>query len=146
MLLESGVSIAGIQPELVLSLIIADAIFTRHGHPMVLTSVVDGEHMHGSLHYVGAAADARRPDAGAESLTTTLARELGENYDVILEDDHIHWEFQPKHGANPDAGSDDGEPERAVEDISGTDAGNEGSGRGDSVDSDGTGAEPDAPE
>lgn len=146
MLLEPGVSIAGIQPELVLSLFMADAIFLRHGHPMVITSVQDGEHMHGSLHYVGAAADARKPESGAESLTATLARELGENYDVILEDDHIHWEFQPKHGANPDAGSDDGEPEREATDISGKDDRDEGGSGEDTVDSDGAGAEPDASE
>lgn len=144
MMFDEGVSLAGITPEMVLALVVAEQIMTRHGCPTIVTSVVDGEHMHGSLHYVGAAADIRTPENGSESITDDLARSLGNNYDVVLEESHIHIEFQPKHGANPDAGSDDGEPEREAADISGEDDSNEGSSGEDTVDSAGAGAEPDS--
>ena len=66
---------------------------------MVVTSVMDGKHRPGSLHYVGYAADLRTWAIESDHLaefTQGLAEELGEEFDVVLEKDHIHIEFQPK--------------------------------------------------
>ncbi len=99
MMILEGVAIAGIRPELLLALCIADKIYDQLGHELVITSALDGEHMRGSLHYVGAAADLRRPSDDVELITVRLRDALGENYDVVLETLHIHIEFQPKVGA-----------------------------------------------
>jgi len=97
--IDSGVSIAGIQPELVLALGIADKIYSQFGQGLVVTSVLDGQHMRGSLHYVGAAADLRLPLLDVGPILDLLRGALADNYDVVIEPGHFHIEFQPKTGA-----------------------------------------------
>jgi hypothetical protein len=98
---KHGVSINGIKPELVLGIDIAHGYFNSMGiNEMVLTSIVDGKHSHGSLHYIGYAADIRIwaiESKGLAEFTEGLAEELGSEFDVVLEKDHIHIEFQPKN-------------------------------------------------
>jgi len=95
-----GVKINGVKPEMVMGLLIAEGYFNSSGiSEMVVTSVVDGKHGVGSLHYVGYAADIRTWAIQNDSLpdfTKGLSEELGEEFDVVLEKDHIHIEFQPK--------------------------------------------------
>tara|TARA_R110000823_G_scaffold210943_3_gene341310 strand:+ start:3583 stop:3894 length:312 start_codon:yes stop_codon:yes gene_type:complete len=95
-----GVKIKGIKPEMVLGLLIAEGYFDSMGiSEMVVTSATDGKHGVGSLHYVGYAADVRTwaiQDGDLIDFTTGLSEELGEEFDVVLEKDHIHIEFQPK--------------------------------------------------
>jgi len=69
----------------------------------VITSMIDGKHMRGSLHYDGKAFDLRTFyfKGGSEGkVVKTFARELskalGKDYDVVVEKDHIHCEFDPK--------------------------------------------------
>lgn len=67
----------------------------------VITSVLDGHHMVGSAHFTGNAFDLRiwylfPLPLTPESFTKELDRLLGEDYDVVLEDTHIHVEFQPE--------------------------------------------------
>lgn len=100
MMIQDGVVIAGIRPEIVLALVVAWVIFSTFGERLVITSVVDGEHMRASLHYVGAAADIALPVEHLRDIMDALYDALGLNYDVVLEHDHIHIEFQPKGGLN----------------------------------------------
>lgn len=100
MQLKAGVSIAGIQPEIVLALVVAASIFPSDGGELMITSAVDGDHMVGSLHYVGAAVDIRYPTVDIDTFVVDLMNMLGSNYDVVRERTHLHIEFQPKHGAN----------------------------------------------
>jgi UDP-N-acetylenolpyruvoylglucosamine reductase len=65
----------------------------------VLTSANDGQHGFGSLHYAGLAVDVRTHHVTAndiEPLADTIREALGPQFDVVLEDTHIHVEFQPK--------------------------------------------------
>lgn len=97
---KDGVKINGIKPEMLMGLNIAEGYFNTYGiSQMVVTSAVDGKHGIGSLHYVGYAADVRTwaiPKADLPTFTVGLAEELGKEFDVVLEKDHIHIEFQPK--------------------------------------------------
>lgn len=99
MKIKSGVKLTGVRAEIILAMQIAANIYRAHGHELVITSVTDGKHGMGSLHYVGQAVDLRTSyfsrDEAAQ-VTVELREALGENYDVILEHDHIHVEFQPK--------------------------------------------------
>lgn len=99
--LKEGVSVQGIQPELVLGLVIVSSIweYYTHGIPFVITSVSDGVHSANSLHYSGRAVDIRSRDLSVPQLNSMIAlfrRALGPDYDVVLEPDHIHLEFDPK--------------------------------------------------
>ena len=66
---------------------------------IVITSGTEGQHKSGSLHYKGHAADIRTrnfPNPGAiRSFMAALKLELGEDYQLILESDHLHVEFDP---------------------------------------------------
>ena len=99
MMLKEGVSIAGIHPEIVLALLIVERVFVNLGQEFLITSVLDGVHMRGSLHYVGAAVDVRLPTSDLDDIIDGLHSGLGSDYDVVLESDHIHIGFQPKIGA-----------------------------------------------
>lgn len=99
MQLKTGVKIQGVRPELLLALQICDGVYWRmFKTDIVVTSIVDGAHMQGSMHYLGRAADLRiwGLEASIEALVKSLKISLGENYDVVLEKDHIHLEYDPK--------------------------------------------------
>jgi hypothetical protein len=96
--LKPGVRAAGIRPEIVLALQVAEGVWAAQGQALVVTSLTEGRHSRTSLHYAGAAADLRIWDLDAERARRELAEALGEDYDVVLERDHIHCEFQPKSG------------------------------------------------
>lgn len=99
MILKPGVRINGIRPELLLAIIAIDGIFTQRSQALTITAVIDGAHSRGSLHYVGMAFDARTRDLppGEADEAANLARAaLGEDFDVVVEVDHLHIEYQPK--------------------------------------------------
>ena len=75
---------------------------------VVVTSGNDGHHMDGSLHYKNAALDFRTGHSWMPPLMTeTEARELrdaikgrlGMGFDVVVEKNHLHCEYDPKMGA-----------------------------------------------
>lgn len=85
---------------------IAASIYAALGVPFVITSGTDGTHITGSLHYSGNAMDLRRWDLDAKGKTglavSQLESALGSNFDVVLESNHIHVEFDPKTGTTSD--------------------------------------------
>lgn len=102
MRLKPGVDIRGIQPEIVLGICIADSVYLRVvNHEVTITSVRDGEHMIGSLHNTGYAADLRTNDVlekQLEKLFIELKEALGaisSQFDLIFESNHLHLEFDP---------------------------------------------------
>lgn len=103
LLLKPGVRVAGLRPEILLALIAAERVFDEAHVDLVVTACVDGKHTAGSLHYVGQAVDVRTRDVTAADQSKLLARLrecLGPDYDVALEIDHLHVEFQPKTPLN----------------------------------------------
>jgi D-alanyl-D-alanine dipeptidase len=63
-----------------------------------VTYSTNGTHSTNSLHSSGNAVDLRTRDLTEEQRTdfaSRLADELGEDYDVINEGDHIHCEYDP---------------------------------------------------
>lgn len=100
MKLKPGVDVLGIKPELILAMIIAEPIIVKHA-PFVVTSICDGQHMKTSLHYSGLAMDIRTRDIDptlVRPCVQELQESLGSQYDVVLEGDHIHLEFDPPKG------------------------------------------------
>lgn len=98
MTIKPGVSITGLRPEALLGLMVVDAVFANHLEEMELTSCTEGVHSAGSLHYVGQAFDVgiRMMSKDPAILTEKCRDALGAEFDVVLEKDHIHIEFQPK--------------------------------------------------
>jgi len=100
--LKKGVNPIGLRPELLLALIVADQIWKENGFHFVVTSLNDSKHSRTSLHFDGKAADLRIwdiPSPKLKEMTKELHKRLGDNpdYDIIIEKDHVHMEYQPKY-------------------------------------------------
>ena len=99
MYLKQGVNIQGVSIEMQIGLLIANGVYESYGHEMTVTSLLDGTHSNTSLHYSGNAADLRTrdiPPADRATITADIKERCGVNFDVILEDSHIHMEYQPR--------------------------------------------------
>lgn len=99
MRIKDSVRISGISPEAVLAVIVANSVFSEIKKDCVITSVTDGDHMEGSLHHAGFAFDLRTRHLEPEEriLSVKKLRErLGPAFDVLLEDTHIHVEYDPE--------------------------------------------------
>ncbi len=100
-MIKSGVKAAGLQPEILLAIVEAREVFRDLGADLIITSLTEGKHMPGSLHYEGLAVDLRTRHLALSDralAANRLRMNLGPDYDVILETDppHIHVEFDPK--------------------------------------------------
>jgi hypothetical protein len=96
---KKGVKINGAKPEIVLCIMVCDSVYKKYGKELVITSVTDGKHSSGSLHYPGFAIDTRTRVFTKEELPLVkkdLQDALTDEFDVVLEKDHFHIEFQPK--------------------------------------------------
>jgi len=95
--LKKGVIVSGVKPEMIVALMIAQAIYAKHGIKFVVTSICDGKHSRRSRHYSGYALDFRIWGMNA-AMKTRVTRELqtglGPEYFVLLEKDHIHIGFR----------------------------------------------------
>ena len=99
MKIKPGVDLRGVRPEIVVAMLLLEPVLLEHDSDFVVTSCTDGKHMAGSKHYEGLAIDVRSRNLPKERHTACLIamREtLGPQFDVILEGDHFHVEFDPK--------------------------------------------------
>lgn len=97
--LKPGVRITGMRPEILLAILVAERAYAEAGYELMVTSCVEGKHSVGSFHYAGSAADLRTNNVPAEKLQVLVGKiraAIGADFDVVLEADHLHLEFQPK--------------------------------------------------
>ena len=102
MKLKKGVRILGVKPELAFVMPLINEIVRCYDlkEGMVITSVTDGKHGRGSKHYSGYGIDIRTRNMKPlrqKACTQELKANLGSDFDVVLEKDHIHLEYDPKH-------------------------------------------------
>jgi hypothetical protein len=100
--LKPGCQARGVQPEILLALQIIDGVYGILGVPLWdVTELTGSKHMTGSKHYIGQGADLRLPSryvtqGGVDSAAARMMRErLGAEYDVVVESNHVHLEFDP---------------------------------------------------
>lgn len=95
---ENGGSVSDLtQPMRVAVLITADIVDWIEQQTVQITSTTSGKHMPGSRHYSGNAVDIRtRGWAEPQAVAEAIAVVLGDDFDVILEADHLHIEHDPK--------------------------------------------------
>ena len=97
-MIKHGVSIKLLQPQILLGYIIVKGIFQKHGYPCMITSGEDGKHSPNSFHYKGQAIDIRSRWVDSDrriALLKECQEALGSNYDMVLEKDHYHLEYDP---------------------------------------------------
>ena len=98
-----------IKPQTVLAILVASSIYEHHNQDCEIYSVVDGVHGPNSKHPEGFAFDIRikhldgnDKDISAEDMriarmiAAELREALGPQYDVVVESNHIHVEYDPK--------------------------------------------------
>jgi hypothetical protein len=96
-MIKSSVDLRGLQPQMVLAYVIACKCYGQYA--CVITSCSDSKHGPNSLHYKGLALDLRTqhlPTPAVQGIVDKLKESLGPQFDVVLEDDHIHVEWDPK--------------------------------------------------
>lgn len=106
--LRHDVRFAGLKPETLLGMFIAERLCERHNYDLQITSGTEGRHSDKSLHTVGYAFDCVLVGikGGTDILveyrriTEALAKALERDFDVVLETSplHLHIEYQPKRG------------------------------------------------
>jgi len=95
---KPGVDFRGLKPEILVAVVVASEVYNEFGCQCTVTSALDGTHGKVSLHLKGLAVDLRTRVIGkylVERIVETLKERLGKQYDVVLEKDHIHMEFDP---------------------------------------------------
>lgn len=95
MLLKAGVTIAFLRPEIRKKMAFMAKVYQDHGEELVITSTNEGTHSAGSLHYANLAVDIRLPKTSRVGILTELKKGFGKDYDIVLERDHIHIEYDP---------------------------------------------------
>lgn len=99
MKLKHSVRLQGLQPQILLAVMVADDVYKKYGKELVITSVNDSRHGKNSIHYRGNAIDTRtRYFSYDEKIAVykEIKERLTVDFDVVLEKDHIHIEFDPK--------------------------------------------------
>lgn len=102
--IKPGVRLIGLNPQIILAVFAGSSIWMQHFPEVdfVITCATDGKHGRGSRHYFGNAIDIRTRTLNADDAHKAhrlLAGALSVEFDVILEPDHIHVEWDPKHGS-----------------------------------------------
>lgn len=98
-MIKKGVKAKGLQPEILLAILVAKDVYHKLNVELIITSLLDGKHMANSLHYEGLAVDLRTRNMSKDDrpiATARLKKALGNEYDVVLEKDHIHVEYDPE--------------------------------------------------
>ena len=96
-MIKSGVDLRGLTPQMAIAYTIACRCYGQYD--CVITSASDGKHGPNSLHYNGQALDLRTRHINGQGLQLVvdkLKEALGSQFDVVLESDHMHLEWQPK--------------------------------------------------
>ena len=96
--IKEGATVEGCQWQMFHAALVAEQIYKKYGAECVITAGTNGKHMEGSLHYKGLALDLRTFNVSGRELQIKVALQqaLGKDYDVVIEKDHIHVEYDPK--------------------------------------------------
>lgn len=96
---DDSVAVAHLGTGILFALMVADQVYSAYGYETVITSGNDATHSKTSLHYANQAVDLRTRhlrDSDKTKIVDDIRNRLGQDFDVILETDHIHLECQPR--------------------------------------------------
>ena len=96
MLIKAGVDISRLKREIRRSMPIVSRVLAAYKTAFIITSTYEGNHGDGSLHYADDAYDCKGPRKNRKTCVIDIREQLGPNYDVVEEKDHIHIEWDPK--------------------------------------------------
>jgi len=98
---KKGVKVAGLQPEALIAVDIAESVYSNSGRDCVITSARGDKHSaEFSRHYAGMAIDLRIRHLTAKQtkeIYAGLKKVLSSDYNVLLEASHIHVSYRPRY-------------------------------------------------
>ena len=97
--IKPGVNLTGLANEMVIAAIVAEGLLAELSKDCVITSALDSKHSATSFHYRGGALDFRTRhlnNTQQKIFEEGLKAALNNDYEVILEHNHMHVEYQPK--------------------------------------------------
>lgn len=95
---EKNVKTNGVQPEILVAIMLVSTVYQDEGYGFVLTDLVSPRPGRRSLHPAGLAFDCRTWDVPRDALDDLVAKirdALGDEYDVVPYETHIHIECDP---------------------------------------------------
>ncbi len=96
---DDSVNIAHLTTGALLALYVADQVYSLKNYETVITSGNDAKHSKTSLHYSNNAFDLRTRhmrESDKQPIADDIKVRLGQDFDVVLEHDHLHIECQPR--------------------------------------------------
>tara|TARA_R110002072_G_scaffold196017_3_gene353386 strand:+ start:1538 stop:1852 length:315 start_codon:yes stop_codon:yes gene_type:complete len=96
---KEGTPFRELKPITYEAIFVCAQVFNKKQLPLVITATTDGEHMENSFHYTGEAFDIRiRRLTVVEQISifnqiTRELQQLSRCFQTVLEEDHIHVEF-----------------------------------------------------
>lgn len=101
-MIKPGVDLRNLVPQMAVAYTVAALIYQKFGYVCTITAAFDGVHMTNTLHQrdgLCRALDLRTNTLNPHDIPLVhamLKEALGPQFDVVLEKDHIHMEFDPK--------------------------------------------------
>lgn len=89
----------GLGTEILIAVIVAFDVYDKNGYGCVITEGSGAKHGYSSEHYKGDAVDLRTRHVANDKMkeiARVIAKNLGKDYDVVLEETHLHIEYDPK--------------------------------------------------
>lgn len=96
---KDGVNVDGVKKETIVLMLLLNTFFVRRlSKAFIVTSCTDGKHMKGSKHYSGYAIDIRTRHLTPREINILVSwfkMYHDDVYDMVVEKDHIHVEYDP---------------------------------------------------
>lgn len=96
LLLKAGVDISRLNRPIRRTLNVITIICADHSSDLIITSTYEGNHSPSSLHYSNDAIDIRIIPEKTQQVVREIKEALGPDFDVIIERNHVHIEYDPK--------------------------------------------------
>lgn len=95
---DDSINPSNLSPQCLLAIIVVDQVLESYDADLVITSLNDAKHSQTSLHYRGDAFDVRVWEVPhqVEDVAQDIRDALNKHWDVVVESDHIHVEYQPR--------------------------------------------------
>lgn len=98
--LKKGSDLSNFSTQALFAAIVVDQVYEKYGkNDVTITEVSGGKHGKSSVHYYGFAIDVRTwvlNDTEKVHITNELKDRLGEQFDIIMHDSHLHVEYDPR--------------------------------------------------
>lgn len=99
MVVKLGVDTSRLNREIRQTLNMVEREFNLYNWEAVVTCTYEGTHEPGSLHYADDAYHVKKPPHSETLVLESIRRDLGKDFNVIVELDCYHIEYDPKRKA-----------------------------------------------